>query len=172
MTVYANKPAFNVREKLKELDYGRVPYDKMPAGSVLNVSRYIIASDNSWTTTSSSYSSLGSITHNFNKDSKYIFDIDIPLYRSSTGTAGGANIRLISGDTVVIQAGHRLYINGTPTFPQYHQIHLASNGAIEGLDGNLLVDFRMASYTSGESIATHDNLNSGRSIVTIMEIAQ
>ena len=37
MTVYANKPAFNVREKLKELDYARVPYHKMPAGSVVQV---------------------------------------------------------------------------------------------------------------------------------------
>jgi len=35
MTVYANKPEFNVREKLKELDYGHVPYHKMPAGSVI-----------------------------------------------------------------------------------------------------------------------------------------
>ena len=37
MTVYANKPAFNVREKLKEIDYGKVPYHKMPAGSVIQV---------------------------------------------------------------------------------------------------------------------------------------
>ena len=35
MTVYASKPAFNVREKLKELDYGKIPYHKMPAGSVI-----------------------------------------------------------------------------------------------------------------------------------------
>ena len=35
MTVRANKPAFNVREKLKELDYGHVPYHKMPPGSVV-----------------------------------------------------------------------------------------------------------------------------------------
>ena len=35
MTVRANKPAFNIREKLKELDYAQVPYDKMPAGSVI-----------------------------------------------------------------------------------------------------------------------------------------
>ena len=37
MTVRANKPAFNIREKLKELDYAQVPYDKMPAGSVIQV---------------------------------------------------------------------------------------------------------------------------------------
>ena len=37
MTVRANKPAFNVREKLKELDYSHIPYEKMPAGSVIQV---------------------------------------------------------------------------------------------------------------------------------------
>ena len=37
MTVRANKPAFNVREKLKSLDYSHVPYEKMPAGSVIQV---------------------------------------------------------------------------------------------------------------------------------------
>jgi hypothetical protein len=35
MTVRANKPAFNIREKLKSLD--SVTYDKMPAGSVIQV---------------------------------------------------------------------------------------------------------------------------------------
>ena len=37
MTVRVNKPSFNLREKLSELDYGHVPYDKMPAGSVIQV---------------------------------------------------------------------------------------------------------------------------------------
>ena len=40
MTVRANKPAFNIREKLKELDYAHVPYDKMPAGSVVQFNYY------------------------------------------------------------------------------------------------------------------------------------
>ena len=35
MTVKVSKPAINVREKLAELDYGHVPYHKMPAGSVI-----------------------------------------------------------------------------------------------------------------------------------------
>ena len=35
MTVRANKPAFNIREKLKSLDYSHVPYEKMPPGSVV-----------------------------------------------------------------------------------------------------------------------------------------
>ena len=35
MTVRAHKPEFNFREKLKELDYAHIPYEKMPAGSVV-----------------------------------------------------------------------------------------------------------------------------------------
>ncbi len=50
MTVYANKPEFNVREKLKELDYGHVPYHKMPAGSVIRVKHHVIDPGTSSTT--------------------------------------------------------------------------------------------------------------------------
>ena len=35
MTVRANKPEFNIREKLKELE--SVSYEKMPAGSIIQV---------------------------------------------------------------------------------------------------------------------------------------
>ena len=35
MTVRVTKPEFNLRDKLSELDYSRVPYEKMPAGSVI-----------------------------------------------------------------------------------------------------------------------------------------
>ena len=37
MTVRITKPEFNLREKLSELDYSRVPFQKMPAGSILQV---------------------------------------------------------------------------------------------------------------------------------------
>ncbi len=37
MTVRISKPEFNLREKLTELDYSRVPYEKMPGGSVVQV---------------------------------------------------------------------------------------------------------------------------------------
>ena len=37
MTVRVSKPEFNLREKLTELDYSRVPYEKMPLGSVIQV---------------------------------------------------------------------------------------------------------------------------------------
>ena len=37
MTVRITKPEFNLREKLTELDYSRVPYEKMPAGSIIQI---------------------------------------------------------------------------------------------------------------------------------------
>jgi len=35
MTVIVQKPEFNLREKLSELDFDRVPFQKMPVGSVI-----------------------------------------------------------------------------------------------------------------------------------------
>jgi len=37
MTISVTKPSINLREKLNELDFDRVPFQKMPAGSVLQV---------------------------------------------------------------------------------------------------------------------------------------
>ena len=37
MTVRVNKPEFNLREKLTELDYAHVPYEKMPSGSIIQL---------------------------------------------------------------------------------------------------------------------------------------
>tara|TARA_B100000575_G_C22748074_1_gene446633 strand:- start:14 stop:604 length:591 start_codon:yes stop_codon:yes gene_type:complete len=37
MTVRVSKPEFNLREKISELDYSRVPYEKMPSGSIIQL---------------------------------------------------------------------------------------------------------------------------------------
>ena len=52
MTVRISKPAFNLRDKLTQLDYGHVPYEKMPAGSVIQ-STYRRTATQSETTSSS-----------------------------------------------------------------------------------------------------------------------
>ena len=54
MTVRINKPAFNIREKLTELDFFRLPFQKMPPGSIIQVeSTY--DTDHIRTTTSTAY---------------------------------------------------------------------------------------------------------------------
>ena len=42
MTVRITKPAFNLRDKLSELDYGQVPFQKMPKGSIIQVKQKVI----------------------------------------------------------------------------------------------------------------------------------
>ena len=53
MTVNVTKPAINLREKLSELEFDRVPFQKMPAGSVLQVVQTVKTSN--FSTTSGSY---------------------------------------------------------------------------------------------------------------------
>ena len=56
MTVRVSKPAFNLRSKLTELEYGTIPYNKLPAGSVI---QYVTPPcswiNNRFSTTSTSY---------------------------------------------------------------------------------------------------------------------
>ena len=58
MTVRISKPAFNLRDKLTELDFARVPYEKMPPQSIIQRKRYFVTSQKS----SSSQSDLDVIT--------------------------------------------------------------------------------------------------------------
>ena len=54
MTIRISKPAFNLREKLSQLE-GRVPFERMPVGSVMLIGRRFasnitnISSNSSWT---------------------------------------------------------------------------------------------------------------------------
>jgi len=57
MTVRITKPEINVREKLAELDYAKVPFQKMPAGSVIQYAS--ISTGTSISTTSTSYVDTG-----------------------------------------------------------------------------------------------------------------
>ena len=56
MAIRISKPEFNLREKLTELDYDRVPYEKMPAGSIIQVVDH--KANDSPTTTSSTYATI------------------------------------------------------------------------------------------------------------------
>ena len=58
MTVRVTKPEFNLREKLSELDYNQVPFQKMPFGSVIQF-RYYGSSFASMSTSSTSYVDSG-----------------------------------------------------------------------------------------------------------------
>ena len=53
MAISVTKPSINLREKLNELDFDRVPFQKMPAGSVIQVVTRTFST--AYTTTSTDY---------------------------------------------------------------------------------------------------------------------
>ena len=87
MAVRVNKSPINVREKLNELDYGHVPYEKASPGSIIQVSSYKI-------TTKVDFTSTGYITaytHTFNRklpNSRLLHQF---WAKSVLNTIGGAN---------------------------------------------------------------------------------
>jgi hypothetical protein len=59
MAIKVSKPSINIREKLSELDFDKVPFQKMPAGSVLQV---VHTEHNTFDSSSSSYQSVVSLS--------------------------------------------------------------------------------------------------------------
>jgi hypothetical protein len=57
MAITASKPAINIREKLAELDFDKVPFQKMPAGSVLQVVQGTVKTV-AYSTTSTDYAEV------------------------------------------------------------------------------------------------------------------
>jgi len=116
MTVRANKPAFNVREKLKELE--SVSYDKMPTGSVIQVSTFQIPNEVNLNTSSFT----NAYTHQFKPkkaSSKLVHHFWSKTQMNNTSTNAGQDYRVMGGPPltdigyheVVIQASWQNYFN-------------------------------------------------------------
>mgnify|MGYP003322685569 FL=1 len=83
MTVRISKPAFNLRDKLTELDFARVPYEKMPPQSIIQRKRYFVTSNKS----SSSASDLDVITGQIRpifSSSQILIEIAVTPYGGNT----------------------------------------------------------------------------------------
>ena len=89
MTVRANKPAFSIREKLKELDYGHVPYDKMPAGSVIQF-KYYKSTNASISTSNTTFTDAGLTASFYPKFANSMIKVEIKSRR----------FNLVSGDVM------------------------------------------------------------------------
>ena len=101
MAINVTKPSVNLREKLNELDFDKVPFQKMPAGSVLQVvsyggsSRTTISSSGTWTATGVTLSITPSAT-----SSKILALVTQPArVIGSTPMRGG--FKLLRGSTTV-----------------------------------------------------------------------
>ncbi len=116
MTVRANKPEFNIREKLKELE--SVSYNKMPTGSVIQVSHYQIPGEVSLNT--SSFATA--YTHQFKPkkaSSKLVHHFWTKSVLNNTSSPAGQDYKVMGGPSLtnigyhetVIQASWQNYFN-------------------------------------------------------------
>ena len=90
MTVRITKPEFNLRGKLSELDFDRVPIQKMPAGSVVQVKYHFIGATETGGSThnsnSTTYNDTGEyvlISPRFST-SKVLVSLGVQIYSTSS----------------------------------------------------------------------------------------
>ncbi len=94
-TIRVEKPAFNLRSKLSELDFGTLPVDKIPKGSIVNVTQ-ATSSTQLLTTTSQDYIDfMTGYAIVQQTGSKFLVILDAQGYYSNS--SNGANIAIKRG---------------------------------------------------------------------------
>jgi len=199
MTVRINKPAFNIREKLKQLDFFRLPYQKMPSGSIIQVQQ--TAKTDTWASDmATNYPNFEevtglnvSITPKF-ATSKLLVTASVnysTTYWQGFGQLwrgiGGATRSLLDG-AVGAAAGNRPRF--TFAMNQYHgdsttsyQMYHSSVNFLDSPNTTQAVSYSIAMRTYDSTHNVYVNRNSddrdvsdyygrGMSSITVMEIAQ
>ena len=94
MTVRVSKPEFNLREKITELDYDRVPFQKMPVGGIVQV--ISVHKGDYFTTNSTSFVDITGLTASITPK----FPTSKILVQCSMGAAGTTQTNLDHGNVI------------------------------------------------------------------------
>jgi len=86
MTVRITKPEFNLREKLSELDYGQVPYEKMPVGSVIQVQHNYVTAQTVYGATTSATEVFGVDISPKSRTSSFLVTVHVSYSHSYLGS--------------------------------------------------------------------------------------
>tara|TARA_B100001989_G_C24429699_1_gene408364 strand:+ start:74 stop:673 length:600 start_codon:yes stop_codon:yes gene_type:complete len=86
MTVRVSKPKFNLREKLNELDYGQVPYEKMPLGSVIQVKQTYSTATTVYGATTSATEVFGVDISPRSKTSSFLVTVHVSYSHDTIGS--------------------------------------------------------------------------------------
>ena len=131
MTVRISKPAFNLRDKLTELDFARVPYEKMPPQSIIQRKRYFNTSQKS----SSSSSDLDIITGQIRpifSSSQILIELAVTPYGGNEDTLSVRG-RIRRGYGVgTASSGTQIYYNRRMFFRS------SSHGALKAMCGQMV----------------------------------
>ena len=164
MTVRVSKPEFNLREKLTELDYGRVPYEKMPAGSIIQVQQSSFSTYSTFN--NSSFSAISGFTVDISPrfvSSKILITLNLLLEVRSASivaielTRGGSSLFTNTGGLRANESA-----NGGYTTYSY----LDSPNSIDTLT------YGVQTYSSNGDYTFNNYLGGGpaNSFLTVMEV--
>ena len=166
MTVRANKPEFNIREKLKSLDYSHVPYEKMPAGSIIQVKQ---SSFNTHATfNNSSFSAISGFTVDISPrfdSSKILITLNLLLEIRSASIVA---IELTRGGSSIFTNEGGLRANETANGGYTTFSYLDSPASISKLT------YGVQTRSSNGNYVFNNYIGSGpsNSFITVMEVAE
>jgi hypothetical protein len=160
MAITASKPAINVREKLAELDFDKVPFQKIPAGSVVQVISTTFAAASTSATSATDIFSI-SITPK-SATSKILVTGALQIYRNA---AGHNELSLYRGSSVLVS------ITTKDGYGAFHSMlplnYLDSPSTIES------VTYKVTGYKrSGEGGTLYFGDGRTNNTITLTEIAQ
>jgi len=179
MAVRVNKSPINIREKLNELDYAQVPYEKMPAGSVIQVATQ--RATTSLETSSTSYVDIDDMTINFYPkyaDSKVWINVMSHYYVQTSSAnpwvAGwtGVQYQLLSDvHGIIIEDngyGEALYTaSSTQRYMGTKNFSIAHTPNTTGL-----IEYKVQGKAKGAAVRFHYDAYGLQGLITIMEIRQ
>jgi hypothetical protein len=150
MAIKVSKPSINLREKLSELDFDKVPFQKMPAGSTLQVVSATQASQLDLTTlTTWTDTGLSLTIHPTATNSKMLISICMPFRLiAATGYMRGA-LRVMRDSTVIYN---------TQSYGETYQVRDANN---EWNDVANIIDLDAPSTTSPVTYTVQARIQQG-----------
>jgi len=179
MVLRVEKAAFNIREKINELD-GVTPYDKMPPGSVIQVQQGVLSSQTESTAGSGVRVTLGlevAITPHF-PSSKILVTMDgLSMRVRATGTNYFLMIQRRfgqSGDWV----DHFVFAEYAGGAGIYNREHYPGTSYLDSAGTTQEISYRLqGEKLNGANIAYHHNASGGRGArnyctLTAMEVKQ
>ena len=101
MTIRVSKPEFNLREKISELDYSRVPYQKMPPGTPIQITQGYRTSRSQTTSQAYVASGLSGIIKPKNITSNVLVTVTTTCNWTSGAATAAFIIRRKVGDSYV-----------------------------------------------------------------------
>ena len=92
MTIRIEKPAFNLRSKLNDLDFGVVPLEKMPAGSIIQVKQKVIDGTYSESVPPSSSGPYGNIVESETISPRFVSSKILIMLNLNVGASNNGNL--------------------------------------------------------------------------------